>query len=176
MSRAFIAFYMGDYARDTGHLSTLEHGAYFLLLQHCWVHGSIPLCQKERGLVTQVSPQQWRRMRTKINTFFDEHGRNKRATIEIEKAEKLSTRKKMAGHRGAEKRWRNHGYGHNGNHDYSHNGNHGYGIAIKKEDITTTTSAAAREDSAMEPAAKPVIPVTSELAATIQKKRWVGRC
>jgi uncharacterized protein YdaU (DUF1376 family) len=30
----FFKFYMGDYLRDTAHLSMAEHGAYFLMLQN----------------------------------------------------------------------------------------------------------------------------------------------
>ena len=176
MSRAFIAFYMSDYARDTGHLSTLEHGAYFLLLQHCWTHdGAIPVCQKARAALAQVPRSTWYRIRTNIEPFFDEHGRQKRAVQAVEKADKLILKQAMAGHRGAAKRW--------GKPITTANGHghmtvaikkHGHGVAIKKEDITTTTSVAAREGSAMEPVAKPVIPVSAEFVATIQKKRWVG--
>jgi uncharacterized protein YdaU (DUF1376 family) len=33
---------VGDYLKDTMHLSTVEHGAYFLLILHYWVQGSLP--------------------------------------------------------------------------------------------------------------------------------------
>jgi uncharacterized protein YdaU (DUF1376 family) len=176
MSRAFIAFYMGDYARDTMALSTLEHGAYFLLLQHCWVHGSIPCAPDSRAKLAKVSLRQWYKIRANIDPFFDDQGRNKRATREIEKAEKTSTRQTMAGHRGATKRWGSDGHGVAMANSHGHGRGDGHGMAIKKEDITTTTSVAAREGSAMEPVAKPVTTVTAELAASIQKKRWVGQC
>jgi uncharacterized protein YdaU (DUF1376 family) len=175
MSRAFIAFYMGDYDRDTRHLSTLEHGAYFLLLKHCWVHGSIPVENSSRALIAQLSEQKWRTIRDKVNPFFDSEGRNKRATKEIEKAEKLSTRQAMAGHRGARKRWGNHSHGVATANSHGHGSSDGHGMAIKKEDITTSLSVAAREGLPGEPVSKPVIPVTAELAATIQKK-WGSRC
>jgi uncharacterized protein YdaU (DUF1376 family) len=144
MSRAFIAFYMGDYDRDTRHLSTLEHGAYFLLLKHCWVHGSIPVENSSRALIAQLSEQKWRTIRGKVNPFFDSEGRNKRATKEIEKAEKLSTRQAMAGHRGARKRWGNHSHGVATANSHGHGSSDGHGMAIKKEDITTNLSVAAR--------------------------------
>jgi hypothetical protein len=116
-------------------------------------------------------------MSTKINAFFDDQGRQKRASIEIEKAEKLSTRQAMAGHRGARKRWGKDSHGVAAANGHGHAPSDGHGMAIKKEDITTTVSVAAREGSPMEPGSKPAIKVTPELAATIQKKRWgTSRC
>jgi len=32
----FVKLYIGDYQRDTGHLSIAEHGAYLLMLQHAY--------------------------------------------------------------------------------------------------------------------------------------------
>jgi uncharacterized protein YdaU (DUF1376 family) len=175
MSRAFIAFYMGDYDRDTQHLSTLEHGAYFLLLKHCWVHGSIPVENSSRALIAKLSEQKWRKIRHKLEPFFDDQGRNKRATKEIERAEKTIIRQTMAGYRGASKRWGKDSHGYTMANSHGHVPSDGHGMAIKKEDITTNLSVAAREGSAREPVSEPVIPVTAELAATIQKK-WGSRC
>ena len=172
MSRAFIAFYMGDYDRDTGHLSTLEHGAYFLLLKHCWVHGSIPLDQLSRGIICKLSGKKWHAIRHKLEPFFDEFGRNKRATKEIEKAEKTMTRQTMAGHRGAAKRWKHDSHGQTMVNSHGHGSSDGHGLAIKNNPTTSSSSLSAREGSAADPA----FPVTPELAATIQKKRWVSRC
>jgi uncharacterized protein YdaU (DUF1376 family) len=166
---------MGDYDRDTQHLSTLEHGAYFLLLKHCWVHGSIPVENSSRALIVKLSEQKWRTIRHKIEPFFDDQGRNKRATKEIEKAEKTSIRQTMAGHRGATKRWGSDSHGYTMATSHGHAASDGHGMAIKKEDITTTSSVAAREGSPVEPASKPGIPITSELVATVQKKRWVSQ-
>ena len=90
MSRAFVAFYMGDYARDTGHLSTLEHGAYFLWpMQHCWVHAEPYLLSQMHGIASLAAIVSLTfngiKSRAILIRFFDEQGRNKRATREIEK-------------------------------------------------------------------------------------------
>lgn len=100
MSRAWIAFYMGDYQRDTQHLTTEQHGAYFLLLQHCWQHGQIPSEASSRAAVAKMTPAQWKRIAPVINSFFQDDGTNKRATAEIEKAEVVRTRKQLAGRQG----------------------------------------------------------------------------
>lgn len=100
MSRAWIAFYMGDYQKDTNRLTTLEHGAYFLLLQECWTHGKIPLDEGERAALAKMPLRDWRKIAPKINSFFSEDGTQKRATKEIEKAEVIRTKRALAGIKG----------------------------------------------------------------------------
>ena len=100
MSRAWIAFYMGDYDKDTQALSTLEHGAYFLLLKQCWVHGCIPLEPAKRANIAKMSLREWNKIAPTIDAFFDEEGRNKRATREIEKADVVRLKRAIAGARG----------------------------------------------------------------------------
>lgn len=100
MSRAWIAFYMGDYDKDTQALSTLEHGAYFLLLKHCWIHGSIPAEAEKRANIARLPLKDWKKIASSIDPFFDPEGRNKRATKEIEKADVIRAKRAMAGQRG----------------------------------------------------------------------------
>jgi len=91
---------MGDYDKDTQHLSTLEHGAYFLLLKHCWIHGQIPLEQEKRANIARMSMKDWKKIAATINAFFGEDGSQARATEEIEKAEIVRMRRAVAGQRG----------------------------------------------------------------------------
>lgn len=100
MSRAFVAFYMGDYQKKTQHLDTLQHGAYGLLLQHCWTHGAIPLEPEARAAIARMTVPAWKKIAPIIDRFFDSEGRNKRATKEIEKAERVSLKRAMAGQKG----------------------------------------------------------------------------
>lgn len=100
MSRPWIAFYHGDYLKDTGQLTTEQHGAYFLLLCHCWQHGSIPLADEQRAAITRLPLARWRKIKDTINSYFQDDGTNKRATKEIEKAEVVGLKRAMAGRKG----------------------------------------------------------------------------
>lgn len=91
---------MGDYQRDTNRLTTLEHGAYFLLLQECWVHGQIPLEPAERAKIAKMSLRQWEKIAPRIDPYFLPDGTNKRASAEIEKAENIRIKRAIAGQRG----------------------------------------------------------------------------
>jgi uncharacterized protein YdaU (DUF1376 family) len=97
MSRSFIAFYSDDYQRKTQHLDTLQHGAYFLLLQHCWTHGSIPPQPEARAAIARMTLKAWQKIAPVADAFFDAEGRNKRASEEIEKADLIRTKRAIAG-------------------------------------------------------------------------------
>lgn len=103
MSRQFIAFYMGDYQKKTQHLTTEQHGAYFLLLQHCWIHGSIPADPGSRAAIARLSLSQWKKMAPIIDAFFNDDGTNPRASEEIEKAERKWAQRVIAGKKGGER-------------------------------------------------------------------------
>src|SRR5262249_39421362 len=64
--------YWGDYLKDTGHLSTLEHGAYLLLIGHYWSSGT-PLPDddvKLRRIAKVESVSQWRKIKPALSAFF----------------------------------------------------------------------------------------------------------
>jgi uncharacterized protein YdaU (DUF1376 family) len=87
----FVKLYIGDYQRDTGHLSIAEHGAYLLMLQHYYA--------TERPLPTGKALHRLLRAETKterdaidsvVRQFWAESARglvNGRADEEIRKAE-----------------------------------------------------------------------------------------
>ncbi len=91
---------MGDYQKDTASLTTLEHGAYFLLLNECWQHGRIPVEPSKRASIAKMSLKEWKKIAPSIDPYFNEDGSNKRASREIEKAEIIRTRRAIAGQKG----------------------------------------------------------------------------
>jgi uncharacterized protein YdaU (DUF1376 family) len=65
------------YLGDTTHLTTIEHGAYLLLLMIAWRgDGSLPVESKILARYAKVTMGQWRRMETTLRAFFEvENGR-----------------------------------------------------------------------------------------------------
>jgi uncharacterized protein YdaU (DUF1376 family) len=97
MSRAWIAFYIGDYLKDTQALTTEQHGAYLLLLMECWQKGSVPLDPASRASIARIPLPRWKKISAPIDAFFAADGTNKRATAEITKAEMVSLKRAIAG-------------------------------------------------------------------------------
>jgi uncharacterized protein YdaU (DUF1376 family) len=66
-----MQFYIADYLADTAHLSTLEHGAYLLLIMNYWQRGG-PLPEDEIKLcrIAHLSPREWRKVGPEVMKFF----------------------------------------------------------------------------------------------------------
>lgn len=81
--------HLGDYAKDAGHLTMLEHGAYTLLLDRYYTTGeAIPKDQAYR-LCRARSPDEMAAVDSVLAEFFVKDGsvyRNRRADQEIAKA------------------------------------------------------------------------------------------
>lgn len=112
MSNPWYARYPGDYARDTAHLSLVEHGAYTLLLDHYYsTSGPLPaditalyrICrafdETERKAVDSILLRQFFNLQS--NTYH-----NSRADMELVRRTEQHERLSSSGRRGAEKRWK----------------------------------------------------------------------
>ena len=106
MSFAYQPFYTGDYYRDTRHLSMLQHGAYRLLLDHCWDQkGPLPLvAEKCYRICGAVSKDEQECVRGIVDEFFtkmaDGHY-NRRMQMEIERSCAISGARSLAGKKSA---------------------------------------------------------------------------
>lgn len=70
-SFGYMPFYFGDYDADTGHLSTLEHGVYFLLIKAYWKSSrALPDNDPKLANLAQLPLNEWRMMRTTVAEFF----------------------------------------------------------------------------------------------------------
>jgi uncharacterized protein YdaU (DUF1376 family) len=82
------------YHGDTTHLTTIQHGAYLLLLMAYWRRGGPLPCDDSRlAAIARMTPQEWKRQRPIIAEFFDERDGlwfQKRAELELDRARKKS--------------------------------------------------------------------------------------
>ena len=69
----FMPLWTDAYLADTHHLTTLEHGAYLLLLLTAWRTKEKCLLDDDKLLAryTGLTPSQWKRVAPTIRAFFD---------------------------------------------------------------------------------------------------------
>ena len=88
-SNIWMPLYVGDYLADTMELSTIEHGAYLLLLMAYWKNGGpISADDKRLAVICKMSLSEFSAIRSALKLFFlEENGqwKNKRADQEIAK-------------------------------------------------------------------------------------------
>lgn len=66
----WMPLYIGDYLKHTKRLSTLEHGAYLLLIMDYWVSGHIDNDDEQLARITGLSIKDWVKIKPKITAFF----------------------------------------------------------------------------------------------------------
>lgn len=98
--RPWMPLYVGDYLQDTRHLTTLQHGAYLLLIMEYWTKGRVPSSDTERRQVCLLTPKQWERNRSAIAALFDEDWRHTRIEKELRKANEISLKRAVFGSKG----------------------------------------------------------------------------
>lgn len=107
---SFMPMYWGDYARDTAHLDNAGHGAYLMLIKHCWCSAE-PLPDNDRQLSRIAccdGVAEWKKIRPILAKFFlvaDGVWRHKRVEIELENARIKYAKRSQAGRTGNAKRW-----------------------------------------------------------------------
>ncbi len=88
--QGFMPLWIADYLADTTHLTTLQHGAYDLLLYAYWRRGSpLPDDNVRFQAITKTTPAEWRKLRPVLAEFFilaDGVWTQKRAETELAKA------------------------------------------------------------------------------------------
>lgn len=67
----YMQFYVADYLADTMHLTTIQHGAYLLLIMNYWQTGK-PLknCDKRLANITGMTIKEWEKNRAVLQEFF----------------------------------------------------------------------------------------------------------
>ena len=106
MKYQFMPMFWGDLFANTLHLSTLEMGAYILLIGHAWEHkAKIAVVDLQR--VARVSNFQWHKVRPRLSQFFDtvtdpNNWIHHRVLSELTMAAELSNKRKEAGRANAQ--------------------------------------------------------------------------
>lgn len=94
---AWMPFYVGDYLKDTAHLSTFEHGAYLLLIMHYWQHGGLPNDDRQLAAIVRVRTEKWHQLKTRLEPFFMQGWTHNRIEKELAKAQETILKRRMAG-------------------------------------------------------------------------------
>ena len=106
MKYPWMPMYWGDYYAKTGHLSTIQHGAYLLLIGHYWCSGGLPTTDKELMAIARMTPEEWASNCYAIAKFFDHAWRQSRIDKELGKSKNIREKRSLAGVKGA---WTRHG-------------------------------------------------------------------
>lgn len=110
-----MPLWVGDYMRDTRHLSCVEHGAYLQLLLTMWVQGGrIPLDHERLARIVGLRRDHWERLAPTILAFFQVHEEevnpnvmvctlgHKRVDSELDRVSKIRAHNRAAGKRGGD--------------------------------------------------------------------------
>ncbi len=100
MGRAWLPLYVGDYLRDTRDLSTLQHGAYLLLIMHYWQHDGLPADDARLAAIAGLPVAQWRRIREPVQAKFADGWKHKRIDAELARADRVFLQRRLAGRSG----------------------------------------------------------------------------
>ncbi|MFN7432797.1 MAG: YdaU family protein [Betaproteobacteria bacterium] len=104
----FVKLYIGDYQRDTGHLSIAEHGAYLLMLQHAYAtEKPLPTGKALHRLLRAESKADRDAIDSVVRQFWAESAAglvNARADEEIRKADHQRTVNREVGKLGGRPR------------------------------------------------------------------------
>lgn len=109
----YIQLYVADYLADTAHLSTLEHGAYLLLIFNYWQRGESFKAKDERTLnkrlasVARLTENEFEVVKESLVEFFEiteTEWKHRRVEIDLEAVNAKSTKASNAGKASAAQR------------------------------------------------------------------------
>jgi len=95
-----MPLYIADYLQDTRHLTTLQHGAYLLLIMEYWSKGKLPDTDAGRRRITAMTPKQWSTNRSELAAMFRPDWRHERIERELQKDNDLRLKRSVYGAKG----------------------------------------------------------------------------
>src|SRR6185437_12147775 len=96
MSPPWMPLYIGDYLADTAHLSTLENGAYLLLIMSYWRRGGLPDDDAQLARIARLPLEQWLNVRSTVVQLLGNGWAHKRIDLELQKAANKSEKASWA--------------------------------------------------------------------------------
>ncbi len=96
----WMPLYIANYLQDTRHLTTIQHGAYLLLIMEYWSKGKLPDSDVARRRVTGMTPKQWSTNRSEIAAMFEPDWRHNRIEGELKRANELRLKRAVFGAKG----------------------------------------------------------------------------
>lgn len=94
--RPWMPLYIGDYLADTGHLSTVEHGAYMLLIMHYWQNDGIPDDDRRLASISRLDMEAWQCVRPTLADLFEPGWKHKRIDAELTHAKQVQSKRRAS--------------------------------------------------------------------------------
>jgi uncharacterized protein YdaU (DUF1376 family) len=104
----WMPLFIGDYLADTTRLTTIQHGAYLLLIMDYWRNGAPPDDDLILENITKMNKKEWKNVRNVVLNFFElidgfwVHSRIKKEMEEAIKSKHIAEEKAK---KAAESRW-----------------------------------------------------------------------
>jgi uncharacterized protein YdaU (DUF1376 family) len=105
----YMPLFVADYLADAAHLSTVQHGAYLLLIMNYWQRGGpLPDDDKRLASIARLGPREWARHRDILSEFFsiaDGAWSHSRIQAELAHVEAKSLKSKKAAQASVQRRF-----------------------------------------------------------------------
>lgn len=105
MSLPYMPLYIADYLADTRRLSTLEHGAYMLLIMEYWRNGGLPDDDRKLARIVGLQESEWQEIRNDIAEMFHDGWKHKRIDAELARSGVKHSSAVANGRQGGAAKW-----------------------------------------------------------------------
>ncbi len=95
-----MPLYVADYLGDTGDLSTLEHGAYMLLIMHYWQRRGLPKDDEKLARICRLDTESFAKAKLSIIPLFGKAWVHDRIDEELALADEKHAKRIAAGKKG----------------------------------------------------------------------------
>ena len=105
----YMPLYVADYMADAAHLTTLQHGAYLLMLMNYWQRGKpLPNDDVQLSRIARLGRKEWNSNKAELRSFFYEEEnllKHRRVEAELANVRAKSLKCKKAAQASVERRF-----------------------------------------------------------------------